>query len=160
MDKLQEMNKRSGVDPSVLDSNEYPVGLKEKINTFLDLQKKGISFNDRLMSSRAFRNPNIYRKLVEYLDLNETGSNDPFPLFGSHNPEFPLDSYYDVRSRLQMDAANIPTNPLPTKESGFTKTSQASVGKVRNSSILEQSIFNEVQSNDKKTNSVAKRLKN
>lgn len=43
-------------------------------------------FNDSLMKSKAFRNPHIYAKLVEFVDINETSTNfpkdiwDPFDL--------------------------------------------------------------------------------
>ncbi|BGP39971.1 hypothetical protein JCM10449v2_003929 [Rhodotorula kratochvilovae] len=36
---------------------------------------RGLHFNDSLHASKAFRNPRIYAKLVEFVDVDETGSN-------------------------------------------------------------------------------------
>lgn len=38
-------------------------------------------FNDSLMSNRSFRNPHLYAKLVEFVDVDERASN-----FGLHTP--------------------------------------------------------------------------
>lgn len=40
-------------------------------------EEKGLSFNDNLLKSREFRNPNITTKLVEYAKINEFGTNFP-----------------------------------------------------------------------------------
>jgi hypothetical protein len=34
-------------------------------------------FNDSLMSNRSFRNPNLYAKLVEFVDIDERATNFP-----------------------------------------------------------------------------------
>lgn len=36
---------------------------------------RGLHFNDSLHASKAFRNPRIYAKLVEFVDVDETGTN-------------------------------------------------------------------------------------
>lgn len=41
------------------------------MSTFLSLKAQGTHFNDSLMKSRAFRNPTIYKKLVEFVDVDE-----------------------------------------------------------------------------------------
>lgn len=136
-------------------ADKYPVGWKEKINTFLDLKQKGIFFNERLLESRAFKNPNIYRKLVEFIGLNERGSNDPNPLFGSHNPDFPYDALYDVRSQIQIDQtkgtasdqSNVQTSIAPAK----------SIVKDSSSSILKQDIFAKQRKSESKESFVSKR---
>ncbi|GAA5910725.1 hypothetical protein JCM6882_002062 [Rhodosporidiobolus microsporus] len=38
-------------------------------------QTRGLHFNDSLHASKAFRNPRIYAKLVEFVDVDETGTN-------------------------------------------------------------------------------------
>ncbi|KAK4056032.1 hypothetical protein OIO90_003027 [Microbotryomycetes sp. JL221] len=38
-------------------------------------QTRGLHFNDSLLRSKAFRNPRIYNKLVEFVQVDETGSN-------------------------------------------------------------------------------------
>lgn len=41
------------------------------MSTFLSLKAQGTHFNDSLMKSRSFRNPTIYKKLVEFVDVDE-----------------------------------------------------------------------------------------
>ena len=36
---------------------------------------KGLHFNDSLFASKAFRNPRIYTKLVEFVEVDEIGTN-------------------------------------------------------------------------------------
>ncbi|CED84110.1 Transcriptional regulator [Phaffia rhodozyma] len=45
--------------------------LQAKVTQFLNLKAQGTHFNDSLMKSRAFRNPTIYKKLVEFVDVDE-----------------------------------------------------------------------------------------
>jgi hypothetical protein len=48
--------------------------------------EKNMHFNDSLMSNRSFRNPHLYAKLVEFVDVDERTTNfpkevwDPFDL--------------------------------------------------------------------------------
>lgn len=47
-----------------------------KIANFAHLARtRGLHFNDKLSSSKAFRNPRIYAKLVEFVNVDETGTN-------------------------------------------------------------------------------------
>lgn len=47
-----------------------------KLANFHNLRlSRGLHFNDSLHASKAFRNPRIYAKLVEFVDVDETGSN-------------------------------------------------------------------------------------
>ncbi|KAF9967495.1 hypothetical protein BGZ70_009334 [Mortierella alpina] len=51
---------------------------------------RGIHFNQSLMKNKNFRNPHIYTSLVEFVQLNETGSNfeqTEFFDFGGYGPE-------------------------------------------------------------------------
>lgn len=51
-----------------------------KINSFLALKRDSDNprhFNDSLMSNRAFRNPHLYTKLVEFVDVDERTTNFP-----------------------------------------------------------------------------------
>ncbi|RKP04993.1 HCNGP-like protein-domain-containing protein [Thamnocephalis sphaerospora] len=48
------------------------------------MEEQQVYFNDRLLGSQAFRNPHLYAKLVEFLDLDETGSNLPQTVFDPH----------------------------------------------------------------------------
>ncbi|KAH9848330.1 HCNGP-like protein-domain-containing protein [Lenzites betulinus] len=54
--------------------------IKAKITSFLALKRDPQNprhFNDSLMSNRAFRNPHLYAKLVEFVDVDERASNFP-----------------------------------------------------------------------------------
>ncbi|GAA5824272.1 hypothetical protein JCM11251_001590 [Rhodosporidiobolus azoricus] len=50
--------------------------VEAKLTNFHHLrQTRGLHFNDSLNASKAFRNPRIYAKLVEFVDVDETGTN-------------------------------------------------------------------------------------
>ncbi|KAG0656117.1 hypothetical protein C6P46_000436 [Rhodotorula mucilaginosa] len=50
--------------------------VQAKLANFHNLRlSRGLHFNDSLHASKAFRNPRIYAKLVEFVDVDETGSN-------------------------------------------------------------------------------------
>ncbi|KAI0367719.1 HCNGP-domain-containing protein [Pilatotrama ljubarskyi] len=54
--------------------------IKAKITSFLALKHDPHNprhFNDSLMSNRAFRNPHLYAKLVEFVDVDERTTNFP-----------------------------------------------------------------------------------
>ncbi|KAJ2656578.1 hypothetical protein IWW48_004943 [Coemansia sp. RSA 1200] len=51
--------------------------LQDKFSHWHVLKHQGANFNDALMRNKTFRNPNIYKRLVDHLDLEETGSNMP-----------------------------------------------------------------------------------
>ncbi|KAI0349869.1 HCNGP-domain-containing protein, partial [Trametes cingulata] len=54
--------------------------IKAKITNFLTLKRDPHNprhFNDSLMSNRAFRNPHLYAKLVEFVDVDERTTNFP-----------------------------------------------------------------------------------
>ncbi|GAA5944902.1 uncharacterized protein JCM15063_001985 [Sporobolomyces koalae] len=49
--------------------------VQAKLSNFEQLRRsRGLHFNDSLSSSKAFRNPRIYTKLVEFMDVDETGT--------------------------------------------------------------------------------------
>ena len=51
-----------------------------KVTSFLTLKRDSQDprhFNDSLMANRAFRNPHLYTKLVEFVDVDERISNFP-----------------------------------------------------------------------------------
>lgn len=48
--------------------------LQAKIDNFHRLAAtRGLHFNDNLAASKAFRNPRIHAKLVQFIDLGEDG---------------------------------------------------------------------------------------
>jgi hypothetical protein len=56
------------------------------------------------MSNRSFRNPHLYAKLVEFIDVDETATNFPKELW---NP-------FDVKDEWYAD--QIGSSPLPSQE--------------------------------------------
>ncbi|KAJ2619697.1 hypothetical protein H4R22_005368 [Coemansia sp. RSA 1290] len=49
--------------------------LEAKFKHWYDLKRQGANFNETLMRNKTFRNPNIYRWLVDHLQLDEAGTN-------------------------------------------------------------------------------------
>jgi len=47
------------------------------LDQFHELKIQGKHFNDSLMSNKAFRNPHLYAKLVEFVDVEEDATNFP-----------------------------------------------------------------------------------
>ncbi|KAF8328175.1 HCNGP-like protein-domain-containing protein [Cantharellus anzutake] len=58
--------------------------LEAKIRQFRSLKVQGKHFNDNLMSNKAFRNPHIYQKLVEFVGIDEKGTQFPRDLWDPH----------------------------------------------------------------------------
>ncbi|RIB18151.1 HCNGP-like protein [Gigaspora rosea] len=67
--------------------------LQEKIVHFHSLSKKGVHFNENLLKNKAFRNPHIYNKLVEFVELDEIGSNFDREIFDPYG--FPSEAFAD-----------------------------------------------------------------
>ncbi|PVU98717.1 hypothetical protein BB559_001323 [Furculomyces boomerangus] len=72
---------------------ECDKALNEKFKHWLDLKKQGYHFNEQLQRNKNFRNPNIYTKFLEHLDIKETGTNFPKDIFDPDR--FPDNIYYD-----------------------------------------------------------------
>ncbi|CAO3626241.1 unnamed protein product [Cunninghamella blakesleeana] len=76
---------------------------QEKIEHFLSLRKSGHSLNEHLQKNKSFRNPRIYAKLVEFVDIDELGSNFPKDQFDPKG--FPSSSYIDGILDIQHQLA-------------------------------------------------------
>ncbi|KAF9569568.1 hypothetical protein EC968_002465 [Mortierella alpina] len=70
---------------------EINPAVQAKMEQFLHVKlTRGIHFNQSLMKNKNFRNPHIYTSLVEFVQLNETGSNfEPVEFFdfSGYGPE-------------------------------------------------------------------------
>ncbi|XP_064391645.1 SAP30-binding protein-like [Halichondria panicea] len=77
--------------------------LQEKVKMLLQKQAVlGIDVNKTIQGRKDFRNPSIYKKLIEFSNLDEFGTNYPEHL---HNPhEWSEDDYYDNLSKAQKKA--------------------------------------------------------
>ncbi|PIA18094.1 hypothetical protein COEREDRAFT_6830 [Coemansia reversa NRRL 1564] len=56
-------------------ASECPEELQAKFQQWYRLREQGANFNEALLRNKTFRNPNIYRWLVDHLQLEEAGSN-------------------------------------------------------------------------------------
>lgn len=85
-----------------------PVGrcsnkLQEEIRKLLEKKhEENIDLNTSIQNRKDFRNPSIYKKLVSYLNLDETGSNYPKSLFDPSS--FTEESFYENLSKVQKEA--------------------------------------------------------
>lgn len=67
---------------------------KAKLEKFKSLQTQGIYFNDNLIQNKSYRNPHIYTKLVQFVEVQETGTNFNPKIW---NPlGFPPEAYADA----------------------------------------------------------------
>ena len=66
----------------------------QKLSHLVKLQSQGLNFNHHLVQTHAYRNPSILSKLVDYLELNEYGSND-VSMRWKLARSLPEDAYYD-----------------------------------------------------------------
>lgn len=62
-----------------------PIFGQAKIQQFRSLKADGKHFNDNLMANKAFRNPHMYRKLVEFVGINEKGTQFPPAIWDPHD---------------------------------------------------------------------------
>lgn len=77
--------------------------LQEKILKLLEKKhRENLDLNTSIQKRKDFRNPSIYKKLLSYLNLDETGSNYPKSLFDPSS--FTEDSYYENLSKAQKEA--------------------------------------------------------
>ncbi|KAF8875064.1 HCNGP-like protein-domain-containing protein [Infundibulicybe gibba] len=85
--------------------------LETKLAQFHALKRdseKPKHFNDSLMSNRSFRNPHLYAKLVEFVDVDERSTNFPPDIWNPNDvqPEWFSDRIADVqKSRSDQQTA-------------------------------------------------------
>ena len=74
--------------------------LQERINK-LHQKKVGHNYdmNAVIQNKKAFRNPSIYEKLIQYCGIDEHGTNFPKELYDGHL--FGKESYYDELAKVQ-----------------------------------------------------------
>jgi len=74
--------------------------LQEKINALYRRKvETGYDMNAVIQNRKAFRNPSIYEKLIQYCDIDETGTNLPKELYDGHL--FGKESAYDELAKVQ-----------------------------------------------------------
>lgn len=116
--------------------SEDPVDseLAAKISKFLALKKQGTHFNDILMRNKSFNNPHIYAKLVEFVDVDETGTNFPKNIWDPHDvqPEWYAEELAAAQKKRSAESAAA---QAPGKRSRIAFSSAGSTSGVHPSAL-------------------------
>lgn len=106
--------------------SEDPVDseLAAKVSKFLALKKQGTHFNDILMRNKSFNNPHIYAKLVDFVEVDETGSNFPKNMWDPHDvqPEWYAE---ELAAAQKKRSAEVSASQAPGKRSRITFSASA-----------------------------------
>ena len=74
--------------------------LQDNINRLYEKKVKyNFDMNATIQNKKAFRNPSIYEKLIQYCGIDEHGTNFPKELYDGHL--FGKESYYDELAKVQ-----------------------------------------------------------
>lgn len=73
--------------------------LQENIARLYEKKKQGYDMNAVIQNKKAFRNPSIYDKLIDFCEIDEHGTNFPKELCDAHL--FGKESYYDELAKAQ-----------------------------------------------------------
>ncbi|CAG2234319.1 SAP30-binding protein-like [Mytilus galloprovincialis] len=76
-----------------------PAKLQDKISGLFEKMRKGLDMNDKIQRRKDFRNPSIYEKLIEFIGIDEKGSNYPAEVFDPH--AWGKESFYDQLDKAQ-----------------------------------------------------------
>ncbi|TFK85474.1 HCNGP-domain-containing protein [Polyporus arcularius HHB13444] len=104
--------------------------IEAKITTFLKLKRDPQNprhFNDSLMANRAFRNPHLYAKLVEFVDVDERTTNFPKDMW---DPLDVKEEWYADRiaeaQKAKSEAASAAQQPNKRARIDFASASSTS----------------------------------
>jgi len=98
-----------GIPPET--SDPVDPALAAKFEQFRTMKhEKNMHFNDSLMSNRSFRNPHLYAKLVEFVDVVETHTNFPKDVW---DPFDVKDEWYadSIAAAQKAESEQPPTGP-------------------------------------------------
>ncbi|NXM81311.1 S30BP protein, partial [Oenanthe oenanthe] len=74
--------------------------LQDKIEKLYERKRKeGMDMNSIIQKKKAFRNPSIYKKLIQFCSIDEFGTNYPKDMFDPHS--WSEDSYYEALAKAQ-----------------------------------------------------------
>ncbi len=86
--------------PKVPEGVKCDPALQERINRLYKRKMEtGFDMNAIIQNKKAFRNPSIYEKLIQFCDIDETGTNLPKDLYDGHL--FGKESHYDELAKVQ-----------------------------------------------------------
>jgi len=76
--------------------------LQEKITRqYESMLQKNIDMNISIQKRKQFRNPSIYEKLIDHLEIEEIGTNYPPAIYDPY--QWSKESYYENLSRIQRE---------------------------------------------------------
>jgi hypothetical protein len=109
----------------------------------------GYDMNAVIQNKKAFRNPSIYEKLIEFCEIDEHGTNFPKDLYDGHL--FGKESYYDELAKVQKNdmerrekAAKDRENTKISTTSSLNPNSAASSEKITPSEPKRRSKWDQV----------------
>ncbi|XP_046456925.1 SAP30-binding protein-like [Daphnia pulex] len=84
-------------------TGKCPADLQEKITRQYEsmLQRNISSLNFQIQQRKQFRNPSIYEKLIDHLDIEEIGTNYPPSIYDPY--QWGEESYYENLSKVQRE---------------------------------------------------------
>lgn len=74
--------------------------LQDKISgLFEKMRREGLDMNAKIQRRKDFRNPSIYEKLIDFIGIDEKGSNYPAEVYDPHG--WGKESFYDALDKAQ-----------------------------------------------------------
>ncbi|KAG5455411.1 MAG: HCNGP-like protein-domain-containing protein, partial [Olpidium bornovanus] len=101
--------------------------VQARIQKYHALRQQGLNYNENLLKNKMYRNPRIYSKLVEFVDLDEIATNFQPEVY---NPKgFCANSYYDQLAIVQRKRAEeLAASQSANRSSvAFTSSSKTAV---------------------------------
>ncbi|XKL64172.1 hypothetical protein PGB90_004258 [Kerria lacca] len=80
-------------------SGKCPQEMQDKFSNFFEKVHSGWDLNKHIQNNKAFRNPSIYEKLIEFCNLNELGTNYPPHIYDPFR--WGHESFYDELAKVQ-----------------------------------------------------------
>ena len=68
------------------------------------MQHHGLDANESIKQKKSYRNPSIYQKLIDFLDIDEMGSNFPKDVFDPKKFREDKKNDYVVRTKFLLVA--------------------------------------------------------
>ncbi|XP_053635775.1 SAP30-binding protein isoform X3 [Cherax quadricarinatus] len=94
--------KSHGIKLPAPPPGKCPQHLQDKVVRCLNEVRRGNKdYNAMIQNNKEFRNPGIYEKLIDLLQLDEMGTNYPLDMFDPHC--WGKESYYDELARVQKE---------------------------------------------------------
>ena len=119
------------------DDRRDPVAVQTKFARWLALKSQGVTFNERLVQNRAFHNPNIAVKMLEFVGVNEHGTNFPLAVYDPN--DFPVEADYEAIAVTQRERWETESKPNPQIAPPYVQaTNRAFVPSKRHQIMMER----------------------